>query len=109
MSDNNETETENDEIKLTNRSILIHFIVKSNLCRMSFMSERNTEIRNANPKKYEVFKWNPVGKSKLYQYTMYWPMNTIHYFRNLSKSFGWKYVTIIMVVYGIQQGDKILI
>lgn len=52
-------------------------------------------------------KWpdNPTIKD----YFTYIPLNIIHYFKNLSNAFGWKFVTIVGAVYGIQQGIFVLL
>mmetsp|Transcript_9468 Transcript_9468/g.14261 ORF Transcript_9468/g.14261 Transcript_9468/m.14261 type:complete len:371 (+) Transcript_9468:52-1164(+) len=51
---------------------------------------------------YDVFKWtkNPTA----IDYLLYIPLNVGHYFKNLSAAFGWKFVFIVCMVYGAQQG-----
>jgi hypothetical protein len=53
--------------------------------------------------KYETYrKWpqNPTFSD----YFTFLPLNIVHYFSNLSNAFGWKFVTLVGSVYGIQQG-----
>lgn len=54
--------------------------------------------------KYVSYKKWPEDP-KFIDYLSYIPLNIVHYFKNLSNAFGWKFVTIVGSVYGIQQGN----
>jgi hypothetical protein len=53
---------------------------------------------------YETFVWKRASSPTLLDYLCYLPLNLQHYLKNLSKAFGWKFVVIVCVVYGLQQG-----
>jgi hypothetical protein len=51
---------------------------------------------------YEPFVW--VKNPSLLDRLMYVPVNMSHFLRNLSKAFGWKFIFLVCMVYGLQQG-----
>lgn len=53
---------------------------------------------------YEPFVWKKRNSPTLWDYLCYLPHNLQHFLKNLSKAFGWKFVVIVTVVYGLQQG-----
>lgn len=62
----------------------------------------NDQIKEIKYQKYKNWPENP----KCYDYMTFLPLNIAHYFTNLSNAFGWKFVTLVGSVYGIQQGLK---
>jgi hypothetical protein len=53
--------------------------------------------------KYESYRKWPENPT-LSDYFTFIPLHIAHYFANLSNAFGWKFVTFVASVYGIQQG-----
>jgi hypothetical protein len=54
--------------------------------------------------KYETYRKWPQNPTSC-DYFTFLPLNIAHYFTNLSNAFGWKFVTFVGSVYGIQQGN----
>lgn len=52
--------------------------------------------------RYSVFAM--VGNPTYLDYVLYLPRNLIHFLMNLCNAFGWKFVVIVCIVYGLQQG-----
>ena len=44
------------------------------------------------------------SEPKLWDWIIYMPSNLHHFFQNLASAFGWRFVFMVCVVYGIQQG-----
>ena len=57
--------------------------------------------------RYSVFAM--VGNPTYIDYILYLPRNLIHFLMNLCNAFGWKFVVIVCIVYGLQQGVTLFI
>lgn len=70
-------------------------------CKMSEGEQSETTAKRIKYETYRSWPQNPTYSD----YLTFLPLNIAHYFSNLSNAFGWKFVTLVGSVYGIQQGN----
>jgi hypothetical protein len=49
------------------------------------------------------------SEPRLWDWIIYMPLNLVHFFQNLASAFGWRFVFMVCAVYGIQQGEILMI
>jgi hypothetical protein len=55
---------------------------------------------------YEVFE--PTEDPTCMEWLLNYPRSGIHFLKNLSQAFGWKFVFLVCMVYGLQQGMYVI-